>query len=88
MNFSLFPPGFPHPVESQPIHGVMEAAVFWKFLGKNVGILPFIKKKGEGFSFIFTVCSGIRLCIFPNWNLPGGSFPQAAGVKTTLWKSG
>ena len=33
------------------------SAAFWKFVGKNVGNLPFIKKKVEGFSFVFTVYS-------------------------------
>ena len=27
----------------------MDAAAFWKFVGKNVGNLPFIKKKVEGY---------------------------------------
>jgi len=31
--FPPFPHSFPHPVEESPIQAVMDAAVFWKFLG-------------------------------------------------------
>ncbi|RGB96219.1 hypothetical protein DWZ04_09860 [Faecalibacterium prausnitzii] len=65
----------------------MDAAAFWKFVGKNVGILPFIKKKVEGFSFVFTVYSGLRVCFSPIWNLTPGSFPQTAGEKSPVWKT-
>jgi len=65
----------------------MDAAAFWKFVGKNVGNLPFIKKKVEGFSFLFTVYSGLRVCFSPIWNLPRGSFPQTAGEKNPVWKT-
>ena len=65
----------------------MDAAAFWKFVGKNVGILPFIKKKVEGFSFVFTVYSGLRICFSPIWNLTPGSFPQTAGEKNPVWKT-
>ena len=85
--FPPFPHSFPHPVEENPIQAVMDAAVFWKFLGKNVGILPFIKKKVEGFSFVFTVHSGLRVCFSPIWNFAPGSFPQTAGEKNPVWKT-
>ena len=85
--FPPFPPSFPHPAEESPIQDVMEAAVFWKFPGKNVGILPFIKKKVEAFSFVFTVYSGLRVCFSPIWNLTTGSFPQTAGEKKPVWKT-
>lgn len=85
--FPPFPHSFPHPVEETPIQDVMEAAAFWKFLGKNVGILPFIKKKVEAFSFVFTVYSGLRVCFFPIWNLAPGSFPQTAGARKPVWKT-
>ena len=85
--FPPFPPSFPHPVEEIPIQDVMEAAAFWKFLGKNVGILPFIKKKVEAFSFVFTVYSGLRICFSPIWNLTTGSFPQTIGEKNPVWKT-
>ena len=85
--FPPFPHSFPHPVEESPIQAVMDAAAFWKFVGKNVGNLPFIKKKVEGFSFVFTVYSGLRVCFSPIWNLPPGSFPQTAGEKTPVWKT-
>jgi len=52
-----------------------------------VGILPFIKKKVEGFSFVFTVYSGLRVCFSPIWNLLRGSFPQTAGEKNPVWKT-
>ena len=52
-----------------------------------MGILPFIKKKVEGFSFVFTVYSGLRFCFSPNWNLAPGSFPQTAGEKNPVWKT-
>ena len=52
-----------------------------------MGILPFIKKKVEGFSFVFTVYSGLRVCFSPIWNLAPGSFPQTAGVKKPVWKT-
>ena len=84
--FPPFPHSFPHPVEESPIQAVMDAAAFWKFVGKNVGNLPFIKKKVEGFSFVFTVYSGLRVCISPIWNLTPGSFPQTAGEKNPVWK--
>ena len=85
--FPPFPHSFPHPVEESPIQAVMDAAAFWKFVGKNVGILPFIKKKVEGFSFVFTVYSGLRVCFSPIWNLTPGSFPQTAGEKKPVWKT-
>ena len=85
--FPPFPHSFPHPAEESPIQAVMDAAAFWKFVGKNVGILPFIKKKVEGFSFVFTVYSGLRVCFSPIWNLPPGSFPQTAGEKNPVWKT-
>ena len=85
--FPPFPHSFPHPVEERPIQAVMDAAAFWKFVGKNVGILPFIKKKVEGFSFVFTVYSGLRVCFSPIWNLTPGSFPQTAGEKNPVWKT-
>ena len=59
--FPPFPHSFPHPVGESPIQAVMDAAAFWKFVGKNVGNLPFIKKKVEGFSFVFTVSSAVCL---------------------------
>ena len=85
--FPPFPHSFPHPVEESPIQAVMDAAVFWKFVGKNVGNLPFIKKKVEGFSFVFTVYSGLRVCFSPNWNFAVGSFPQTAREKNPVWKT-
>lgn len=85
--FPPFPHSFPHPMEKSPIQAVMDAAVFWKFVGKNVGNLPFIKKKVEGFSFVFTVYSDLRVCFSPIWNLAPGSFPQTAGEKNPVWKT-
>ena len=85
--FPPFPHSFPHPMEESPIQAVMDAAAFWKFVGKNVGNLPFIKKKVEGFSFVFTVYSGLRICFSPIWNLAPGSFPQTAGEKNPVWKT-
>ena len=85
--FPPFPHSFPHPVGESPIQAVMDAAAFWKFVGKNVGNLPFIKKKVEGFSFVFTVYSGLRVCFSPNWNFAPGSFPQTAGEKNPVWKT-
>ena len=52
-----------------------------------MGNLPFIKKKVEGFSFVFTVYSGLRVCFSPIWNLAPGSFPQTAGEKNPVWKT-
>ena len=63
--FPPFPHSFPHLTKESPIQAVMDAAAFWKFVGKNVGNLPFIKKKVEGFSFVFTVYSGLRVCFSP-----------------------
>lgn len=85
--FPPFPHSFPHPVEESPIQAVMDAAAFWKFVGKNVGNLPFIKKKVEGFSFVFTVYSGLRVCFSPIWNFATGSFPQTAEEKNPVWKT-
>ncbi len=84
--FPPFPHSFPHIKEESPIQAVMDAAAFWKFVGKNVGNLPFIKKKVEGFSFVFTVYSGLRVCFSPIWNLPRGSFPQTAGREARCGK--
>ncbi len=85
--FPPFPHSFPHPVEESPIQAVMDAAAFWKFVGKNVGNLPFIKKKVEDFSFVFTVYSGLRVCFSPIWNFAPGSFPQTVGEKNPVWKT-
>ena len=85
--FPLFPHSFPHLTKGSPIQAVMDAAAFWKFVGKNVGNLPFIKKKVEGFSFVFTVYSGLRVCFSPIWNFAPGSFPQTAGEKNPVWKT-
>ena len=85
--FPPFPHSFPHSMEESPIQAVMDAAAFWKFVGKNVGNLPFIKKKVEGFSFVFTVYSGLRVCFSPIWNFAPGSFPQTAGEKNPVWKT-
>ena len=85
--FPPFPHSFPHSVGESPIQAVMDAAAFWKFVGKNVGNLPFIKKKVEGFSFVFTVYSGLRVCFSPIWNFAPGSFPQTAGEKNPVWKT-
>ena len=70
--FPPFPHSFPHPVEESPIQAVMDAAAFWKFVDKNVGNLPFIKKKVEGFSFY----SLLRLTglLFSNLESPPGQF--------------
>jgi len=65
----------------------MEPAAFWKVLGKNVGIVPFIKKKVEGFSLYFAVHSGLQICFSPIWNVAAASFPQSTGDKTAVWKS-
>ena len=51
--FPPFPHSFPHPVEESPIQAVMDAAAFWKFVGKNVGNLPFYKKESRRFFFCF-----------------------------------
>ena len=85
--FPPFPHSFPHLTKESPIQAVMDAAAFWKFVGKNVGNLPFIKKKVEGFSFVFTVYSGLRVCFSPIWNFAPGSFPQTAGEKNPVWKT-
>ena len=85
--FPLFPPGFPHPAVQNAIPSVIAAATFWKVLGEIVGISPFIKKKVEGFSFHFTVYSGLQVCTSPNWNLFASSFPHISGHKTAVWKS-
>ena len=66
-------------MEESPIQAVMDAAAFWKFVGKNVGNLPFIKKKVEGFSFLFTVYSGLRVARMVarmyDWYLSGMAAP-------------
>ena len=53
--FPPFPHSFPHPVEESPLHAVMDAAAFWKFVGKNVGTLPINKKKDEVYSVDYKV---------------------------------
>ena len=52
-----------------------------------MGILPFIKKKVEAFSFVFTVHSGLRVCFSPIWNLTPDSFPHTAREKNPVWKT-
>ena len=87
MRFSTFSTGFSTTKGISPIRTVIQAAAFWKVLDENAGILPFIKKKVEGFSFVFTVYSGLRVCFSPIWNLTPGSFPQTAGEKNPVWKT-
>ena len=51
----------------------MDAAAFWKFVGKNVGNLPFIKKKSR---FFFCFYSLLRLTglLFSNLEFCPGQF--------------
>ena len=86
--FPLFPPGFPQENCVLPIQAVMQAGVSCQFLGRKVGTSPFIKKKVEGFSSLFTVHSGLHLCISPIWKKWAPSFPHCAAAAFSCGKSG
>lgn len=86
--FPPFPHSFPHPVEESPIQAVMDAAAFWKFVGKNVGILPFIKKKVEGFSLHSTNRSRAAIYFSPIWNGMIPSFQHRAAAVFLCGKGG
>lgn len=86
--FPPFPHSFPHPVEESPIQAVMDAAAFWKFVGKNVGILPFIKKKVEGFSLYSTNRFRAVIYFSPIWNEPATSFQHRAAAVFPCGKGG
>ena len=72
--FPPFPHSFPHPVEESPIQAVMDAAAFWKFVGKNVGILPFIKKESRRFFFCFYSLLRLTGLLFSNLESYPGQF--------------
>ena len=84
--FPLFPPGFPQQKGAFPIHTVMQHAFCWKIMEQNISILPFIKKKVEGFSLLFTVSTGLQSYLFPHWNFGVPSFPHPAVPFVFLWK--
>ena len=86
--FPPFPHSFPHPVEESPIQAVMDAAAFWKFVGKNVGNLPFIKKKVEGFSLHSTNRFRAVIYFSPIWNEPVTSFQHRAAAVFLCGKGG
>ena len=84
--FPHFPHSFPHPVEESPIQVVMDAAAFWKFVGKNVGNLPFIKRKSKVFLLFlqFTPAYGFA---FLNLEFPPGQFSKNLRGENPVWKT-
>ena len=87
--FPLFPPGFQQLKDANPIRAVIQPALFWKVLGKFVDILPFIKKKVEGFSLFFTVRLPGPVSVSPIWNGSAVSFQHPhppAPVEFPVWK--
>ncbi len=68
MRFSTFSTGFSTTKGISPIRTVIQAAAFWKVLDENAGILPFIKKKVEGFSLHSTNRSRAAIYFSPIWN--------------------
>ena len=86
--FPLFPPGFPQENCALPIQVVMQPGVSCQFLGRKAGTLPFIKKKVEGFSSLFTVHSGLHLCSSPIWKKRASSFPHCTAPAFSCGKNG
>ena len=85
--FPHFPHSFPHPVRESPIQAVMDAAAFWKFVGKNVGNLPFIKKESRRFFFCFYSLLRLTGLLFSNLeSYPGQFSTNRRGRKTRCGK--
>ena len=72
--FPPFPHSFPHLTKESPIQAVMDAAAFWKFVGKNVGNLPFIKKESRRFFFCFYSLLRLTGLLFSNLEFCPGQF--------------
>ena len=85
--FPLFPPCFPHQKEQLPIPAVISSCIYWKVMGEKAVILPFIKKKVEAFSLLFTVSIGLRFVFSPDRNVQSLSFPQNKKFIFPVWKS-
>ena len=85
--FPLFPPGFQQLKDANPIRAVIQPALFWKVLGKFVDILPFIKKKVEGFSLFFTVRLPGPVSVSPIWNGAAASFQHPCPLNFPCGKS-
>ena len=88
MRFSTFSTGFSTTKGISPIRTVIQAAAFWKVLDENAGILPFIKKKVEGFSLHSTNRSRAAIYFSPIWNEPATSFQHRAAAVFPCGKGG
>ena len=88
MRFSTFSTGFSTTKGTSPIRTVIQAAAFWKVLDENAGILPFIKKKVEGFSLHSTNRSRAAIYFSPIWNEPVTSFQHRAAAVFLCGKGG
>ena len=88
MRFSTFSTGFSTTKGISPIRTVIQAAAFWKVLDENAGILPFIKKKVEGFSLHSTNRSRAAIYFSPIWNEPVTSFQHWAAAVFLCGKGG
>lgn len=72
--FPPFPHSFPHPVEESPIQAVMDAAAFWKFVGKKCGQSAFYKKESRRFFFCFYSLLRLTGLLFSNLESYPGQF--------------
>ena len=88
MRFSTFSTGFSTTKGISPIRTVIQAAAFWKVLDENAGILPFIKKKVEGFSLYSTNRFRAVIYFSPIWNEPVTSFQHRAAAVFPCGKGG
>ena len=86
--FPLFPPGFPQENRDPLIHAVMQRGGSCQFLGRKVGTLPFIKKKVEVFSSLFTVHTRSLFSFSPDWKKAVRSFPHPEKAHFLCGKNG
>ena len=86
--FPPFPHSFPHPVEESPIQAVMDAAVFWKFLGKKCGHSAFYKKrKSKVFLLFLQFTPAYGFAFLQSGILPRAVFHKPPGEKNPGWKT-
>ena len=88
MRFSTFSTGFSTTKGHQPYTHRNSGRSFLVILGKNAGILPFIKKKVEGFSLYSTNRFRAAIYFSPIWNEPATSFQHRAAAVFLCGKGG
>ena len=84
--FPPFPHSFPHLTKESPIQAVMDAAAFWKFVGKNVGNLPFIKRKSKVFLLFLQFTPAYGFAFLQSGILPRAVFHKPPGRKARCGK--